>query len=209
MKKIGSVEIECIVVGSLEVNCYVLARSGECFIIDPGADEDRIKTCIKAHALTLKGILFTHGHADHIGAGMHFDAPLYIHDADRACLFDAQVNLSAFIGEPFEYPHSSMVHCIADGEEFKLGDVRLHALYTPGHTAGGVSFVCEGVVFSGDALFASSVGRSDFPGGDHAVLIRAIKEKLLTLPDDTAVYPGHGPESTIGAEKNGNPYLND
>lgn len=203
--------IQSLVVGPVAANCYILSdAAGEGIVIDPGGDAPTILEAIKKENLKINAVLNTHGHSDHIGANDAVrdatGAPLYIHAADENMLTDPRANLSLFMGSkiisrPAEYH-------LKEGDILHFGDIELKVLHTPGHSPGGVCFVGDGVVFSGDTLFAESVGRTDFPGGSMSQLLSEIKEKLMKLPDDTVVYSGHGPVTTIGWERQYNPYIN-
>lgn len=203
-------KVEYFVVGPIDVNCYVISDdNGIGAVIDPGGNAERILAYIKKENLDIRYVLNTHGHGDHIGADDAVrdgtGAPLYIHAADADMLTDARKNLSAFMGyQALARPADVLLH---GGEEIAVGDIKLKVVCTPGHSAGGVCFVGDGFVFSGDALFADSIGRTDFPGGSQVELVSSIKRELMVLPDETEVYPGHGPKTTIGWEKVYNPYL--
>ncbi|MBE6098143.1 MAG: MBL fold metallo-hydrolase [Schwartzia succinivorans] len=203
-------KVEYFVVGPIDVNCYVISDdNGIGAVIDPGGNAERILAYIKKENLDIRYVLNTHGHGDHIGADDAVrdgtGAPLYIHAADADMLTDARKNLSAFMGyQALARPADVLLH---GGEEITVGDIKLKVVCTPGHSAGGVCFVGDGFVFSGDALFADSIGRTDFPGGSQVELVSSIKRELMVLPDETEVYPGHGPKTTIGWEKVYNPYL--
>lgn len=203
-------KVEYFVVGPIDVNCYVISDdNGIGAVIDPGGNAERILAYIKKENLDIRYVLNTHGHGDHIGADDEVrdgtGAPLYIHAADADMLTDARKNLSAFMGyQALARPADVLLH---GGEEITVGDIKLKVVCTPGHSAGGVCFVGEGFVFSGDALFADSIGRTDFPGGSQVELVSSIKRELMVLPDETEVYPGHGPKTTIGWERVYNPYL--
>ena len=153
----------------------------------------------------MEAIINTHGHADHVMGDAAFGFPVLIHEADAACLNDPVRSLSFLSGQKMDTPEVKKY--VADGDIIKMGDIDLEILHTPGHTPGGISIKCGDVLFSGDTLFFESVGRTDLPGGDHRALISGIKEKLMTLPDDVTVYPGHGPETTIGHERKYNEFL--
>lgn len=195
------------VVGPLGTNSYVLADkvSGEACLIDPGADGERIKRYIDKERLSLKFILNTHGHGDHIAANAYFQVPIYIHKNDADFLTDPGKNLSRMFFSGIVSPKAAKL--LDDGDVLHLGGIDIKILHTPGHTQGSVSALTDGVVFTGDALFAGSVGRTDFEYGDEAQLISSIKEKLLTLDGDTLVYPGHGASTTIGRERDTNPFF--
>lgn len=202
---------QAICVSSLQVNCYILAEdeAQEAIIIDPGDEPDKIKAFLKKHRLKAHWIINTHGHFDHIGADDEFGVPVYIHRLDAALLKDPRLNLSGMFASGCTV--KAQINTLEDGQELALGKIRLEVIHTPGHTPGGICLLLKGprpeMLFSGDSLFYHGIGRTDFPGADEGVLIAAIKDKLLKLADDTLVYPGHGPSSTIGAEKKQNPFL--
>lgn len=203
--------LESVVVGPLMVNCYVLGceNSREGVVVDPGDDTDRILDAVSRHGLKVVAVINTHGHFDHTGGNQRIvtetGAGLLIHELDAPMLARA-VDTAAMFGLTAENsPPPSRF--LTEGEFVAFGEYRLRVLHTPGHTLGGCSLHLEGMVFTGDTLFADSVGRTDFPGGSSVALGKSIREKLLILPDDTVVYPGHGPSTTIGRERKHNPYL--
>jgi glyoxylase-like metal-dependent hydrolase (beta-lactamase superfamily II) len=190
-------------VGPFEVNCTLVKRGEDVWAVDPGYDEERLAAEIGRLGGTLVAILLTHGHFDHIGAipGLrrrYGDVPVYLHPADVPALTHPLNRM-----EPF-YPPLPPVGNVLDCRTLAGVDV----IETPGHTPGGVCYFFpeEKLLLSGDTLFAGSVGRTDFPGGDLPTLQRSLAA-LCALPDETRVIPGHGPETTIGAEKSGNPFL--
>ena len=203
--------LERVVVGMMEVNCYVLARekTGRAMIIDPGDEIRKIKKVLDTNGLEPAFIINTHGHIDHIGCDNDFQVPVYVHRLDAPLLKKAELNLSTFFMTPFGV--NADINVLEDKQTIILDDICLEVLHIPGHTPGGIALLMKtpanNIVFTGDSLFNLSVGRTDFPGGDTDTLIRSIKEKLLVLPDDTIVYPGHGPRSTIGEERKNNPFL--
>jgi len=202
--------LETLCVGSMQVNCYILAsdNDSQAAIIDPGDDENKIKRVLKRHKLKPAFIINTHGHIDHIGCDDKFDVPVYIHRQDLALLKDPQLNLSTFLMSPFSV--KSKVNALEDKENIELGEVQLEVIHLPGHTPGGICLLMQRptnkILFTGDSLFCRGIGRTDFPGADEGLLIKSIRDKLFRLSDDTVVYPGHGPSSTIGEEKKNNPY---
>jgi hydroxyacylglutathione hydrolase len=204
--------LKAISVGPMQVNCYILAAASNtsAIIIDPGYEVRKIKRALDKNKLTPAFIINTHGHIDHIGCDDEFGVPVYIHKADLAALRDPQINLSSFLAAPYSY--QAEVKTLEDKDSIELGTIQLEVIHTPGHTAGGICLLMkkpvDNILFSGDTLFYQSVGRSDFPGADGDLLVKSIKERLLSLPDDTVVYPGHGPSSTIGNEKANNPFIN-
>ena len=206
----GTLTIRSFAVMPFDENCYVVSDdTGEGVVIDPGGMESTILAYIREAKLSIKAVLNTHGHCDHIGADDAIrdatEAPLYIHKEDAPMLGDVKMNLSAFMG--FRALARPAEHLLSEGDMISFGNSKLEVLHTPGHSKGGVCFVGDGVVFTGDTLFAGSIGRSDFPGGSEVELIGNIKKRLLVLPDDMKVYSGHGPASEIGWERMRNPYL--
>lgn len=198
-------------IGLMETNCYIIAdeKTNEGAVIDPGADGSLILDKIETLGLKLQYILLTHTHYDHIGAVAELKratgAKLAVSEEDAAGLTDGRWNLSAYGGSPVEAAEADIL--LKDGDELLLGGQTIQVLSTPGHTKGGVCFLCGDELFSGDTLFALSVGRSDFPGGSMDMLVRSIQTKLMPLRDSVRVYPGHGPATTIGQEREGNPYI--
>jgi len=198
-----SVIIECIAVGSMFSNCYLLGdtETREGAVIDPGDDYERIKERVDKHNLQIKFIINTHGHIDHIGANKRFAVPVWIHREDATFLSDPAKNLSLFFGLPFS--SSGEVQILKDDDTISMGEIKFKVIHTPGHTPGGIClYYADGnCIFTGDTLFADGLGRTDFPYASEDTLLKSIKERLLTLPGETVVYPGHGPSSTIGRER--------
>ena len=206
----GKLTIRSFAVMPFDENCYVVSDdTGEGVVIDPGGMAKEILAYSREKKLSIQAVLDTHGHCDHIGANDAIrdetGAPLYIHKADAPMLSDMRLNLSAFMG--FKALSRPAEHLLSEGDKISFGQSELEVIHTPGHTVGGACFVGDGVVFTGDTLFAGSIGRSDFPGGSEVELIGNIKKKLLALPDEMKVYSGHGPSSEIGWERQCNPYL--
>jgi len=201
--------IDIIEISDFITNCYLVYDNGQAVVIDPGDEPETIIEAINKRQVKVGKIILTHGHIDHIKAIPEVKkatgATVWIHPGDATMLTDAKANLSfyhdvAFATEPAD-------GFLNGGDEFEVGRFKFKVLNTPGHTPGGISFYMPGIVFSGDALFFGSIGRTDLPGSNHRTLINGINEKLLTLPDSTIVYPGHGPQTTIGQEKLDNPWL--
>lgn len=203
---------ETLVVGPLETNCYLFGDpdTRDCAIIDPGGDADRIAAALKRHDLQPGLILLTHAHFDHVLAvaalKRRFGLRVGTSPEEAVSLGDAFLSGAQMFGIPFET--SSADFTIAEGDEIAVGALTLKALSTPGHSAGGLSFLGDGFVFVGDVLFRSGIGRYDLPGADLQAL-RASLERLLALDDDTRVYAGHGPPTTIGRERASNPHIAD
>ena len=203
--------LETLAVGQLDVNCYILgcSETKEAAIIDPGGHATDILATVKRLGLKPQYIICTHGHADHIGAVEQVKqatgAKVLIHQTDADMLTDPQKNLSSFIGGSIVLPPADQL--LAEGDVVQVGNLELKIVNVPGHTPGGICIIVGDVVFSGDTLFARSIGRSDFPGGNHNDLINGIKEKILTLPPATKVYPGHGPDTNVAYEIKHNPFL--
>jgi len=193
--------LEQIIVGGTETNCYIIgcANTKETAIIDPGADFTEINTVVHSLKLKPKFVINTHGHADHIGANRDFNLPILIHTDDADFLKDPAKNLSALFGTQIKSPKPERL--LNEGDKIQIGDIALEVIHTPGHTPGGICLKTDSIVFTGDTLFCGGVGRTDFAYSSEDALFKAIKEKLLVLPKETVIYPGHGPHSTIGEEK--------
>lgn len=200
--------------GSIWTNCYLIwDKNGSGFIVDPGGPAKEVEDFIRSHDIKIHWILLTHGHSDHIGGIPDLrnlsENGVAVHADDAGCLADKNRNLSNYLGEPIEV--TSADRLLKDGDTIKIGTMTVKVIHTPGHTPGGICMLVtdtsdnEQLLLSGDTLFARSIGRSDLPGGDEGVLIESLK-KLDGFPDKLKVFPGHGPETTIGAEKQYNPY---
>jgi glyoxylase-like metal-dependent hydrolase (beta-lactamase superfamily II) len=204
-------EYRSYVVGEIMVNCYLLWSGTEAGVIDPGGPVDELEQFLAEHSLQLKWIVNTHGHVDHIAGNgvLHrkYGAPLLIHPADRVMLTSATANLSVFMGENIVSPDADRV--LQDGDQLTLGGEIITVIATPGHTPGGISLYTPGLLFAGDTLFQESIGRSDFPGGNHQELLTSIRERLFTLPVETVVLPGHGGATSIGYEIKHNHFVTD
>lgn len=207
--------VQMFTVSKFFTNCYVVAceKTREAIIIDPGFDNridaEKIFEFTKANALTLRLIVNTHGHPDHTcGNNMVkkiFNAPILIHECDAGMLGEIGKRNAEFFGlESFSPPADMLLH---DGDTIKFGRITLKVLQTPGHSPGGISLLGQKEVFTGDTLFAGSIGRTDFPESSGHDMMISLRTKLATLPDYFIVYPGHGPATTIGEEKRSNPFL--
>lgn len=204
--------LDKIVVGSYAANCYIVAdeETKEAIVIDPGAEPDKILKRIQNHELTVKKIILTHGHGDHIGAAMAIKestgSPIAIHHNDAHMLEEPSKNLTVTMGKSISF---SADETFGHKDEIKVGKVTCKILHTPGHTEGGVCvyFKKDRVLISGDTLFYGSVGRSDLAGGNHKTLIKSIQTELMSLDDETVVYPGHGSSTSIGFERRKNPFI--
>lgn len=198
--------------GPLGVNCYVAADEStkKAFVVDPGGHNIDMVNYIKDNHFGLEYIILTHGHGDHIGGVPDLmkefpKAKLAIGILDRFMVEDADLNMSTMLfGRPVSFTPDL---CLTDGETLKVGNMELKILHTPGHTPGGISILVEDTVFSGDTLFEQSIGRTDFPGSSYPDIVKSIHEKLFTLADDTKVLPGHMGPTTIGFEKENNPFV--
>ena len=214
--------------GSWAANCYVVATGpgSECVVVDPGQDAGPgIADIVREHRLKPVAVLLTHGHVDHMWsvtpvAGA-YDATAWIHPSDRHLLSDPLAGISPesaamLLGGRYEFTEPDDVAELADGQRLELAGLEVVVDHTPGHTRGSVAFrtpyaeddVSE-VMFSGDLLFAGSIGRTDLPGGDHATMLETLRDKVLTLPDDVVVLPGHGEQTSIARERATNPFLLD
>ena len=204
--------VKTLPVGLIQTNCYVVGceKTKKGAIIDPGDEEERILEAIQDSGLTVTHVLLTHAHFDHIAAANEVvkatGAPLALHPDDLP-LLNAGGGSIFFGVRPPPIPDPTIR--LAAGQEIAVGELTLRVLHTPGHTPGHVTFhePNERVVFDGDVLFAQGIGRTDLPGGSYEALMRSINEGLMTLPDDTVVYSGHGPATTIGRERASNPWL--
>ena len=203
-------QIHSLVVGQLRTNCYILQSGKEAMVVDPGDEPERIVRFVKDIPVTPTRILATHTHFDHVlGVDVvrrAIKTPFLIHHDDLPMLESMQSRVREFMG--FEVPPPPKVDsCVYDGEILNIGDEKVRVIHTPGHSPGSISVYGGGFVLTGDALFNQSIGRTDLPGGDLSTLLNSIRDKLFSLEDETIVYPGHGPETTIGDEKLANPFV--
>lgn len=210
----GTLKVRRFTVGPFAANAYLAwdeSRAREAVLVDACAEPELLLGALDERDLVLTAVLQTHAHADHIAALPAVveatGAPVHLHPDARPMLTSAEANLSALAGLPVTAPVETLP--VSDGDTLVILGRDVRVLHTPGHAPGSVCyhFVADGTLFSGDALFAGSIGRTDFPGGSFATLTRTIREKLLVLPDDTRVHPGHMGETTIGRERSTNPYL--
>jgi glyoxylase-like metal-dependent hydrolase (beta-lactamase superfamily II) len=211
------IQVHTIVSQPFEENTYIVWLDGrrDALVIDPGLEPDLILDCLSRINLRPVAILNTHGHADHIAGNEAMkeafpEAPLIIGEGDAFMLLDAMCNLSALFDTPLVSPPADRT--VKEGDTIEFAGLALDVLDTPGHSPGHIVFLyrdqsCH--VFGGDVLFRGSIGRTDFPGGNQEQLFASIRTKLYTLPDDTVVYPGHGPVTTVGHEKRSNPFVRD
>jgi hydroxyacylglutathione hydrolase len=225
--------------GPWQTNCYVVASAAgeECVIIDPGMDSaDGVGQLVSEHRLKPVAAILTHGHLDHMFSVTplcaHYESVCWIHPHDRVLLSDplraigeeTRALLSRLTGGPVRFVEPDDVRELVDGASVAVAGMAFEAIHAPGHTPGSVMFrspyqvgateplpenQIDSVVFSGDVLFAGSIGRTDLPGGSHADMLRSLRTKVLPLPDSVAVLPGHGPQTTMARERVGNPYLQD
>jgi glyoxylase-like metal-dependent hydrolase (beta-lactamase superfamily II) len=200
-------------VGPFASNCYIIGSemTKEGMIIDPGEEAKRILKTVKELGLNIKLIVLTHGHVDHVGGLTEVKestgAEIAIHEDDKRQLASGEGRmLASMFGGTYREPPAPDKF-LKDGDIIEVGELRFTVLHTPGHTPGGICLLGDGVVFTGDTLFNYSVGRTDLPGGDTETIMTSIHSKLMVLPDKTIVYPGHGPQSTIVAERKGNPFV--
>lgn len=208
-------KIDCLALGLYETNCYVL-RDGQsakdCLLVDPGLGADELMSFLREDELNPVAVVLTHGHIDHIAgiAALRQDYPdikVLIHELDAHMLTEPAANLSGMTGTPFTAQPADIR--LQDAALIEQAGVKLQVIHTPGHTPGGICLYAKdhAVVFTDDTLFEESIGRTDFPGGSSSQLLKSIRERLYVLPEETIVYPGHGPATTITHEKERNPFL--
>ncbi len=203
--------IKSLTVGPIMANSFILGceQTKEAAVIDPGDETDRILLSLAESKLRVRYIINTHGHFDHVGGNKklknatHADLMIHALDAPMLQHLSATASNWGLSADDSSPPDQEL----KDNDTIAFGTIELKVIHTPGHSPGGISFYTDGCVFVGDTLFQGSIGRSDFPGGDHETLISSIREKLFVLGDDVRVFPGHGPETTIGQEKKYNPFV--
>ena len=205
-------KIEKFVTGIISTNCYLVINeeTKQTVVIDPAACPSYLMGHMKSEGLQVEAILLTHGHFDHImgidDLRREFPVPVYVHEGDRETLLDPALNLSSSYTDGYTFDGADYIR---DGQRLELAGFSFQVIHTPGHTPGGVCYYLEseGVLFSGDTLFQNSVGRTDFPNSSMSDLIRSLREKVMKLPNDVKVYPGHMGETTIGHERKYNPFI--
>lgn len=211
-RQVRKMKIKRFVIGMVSTNCYVVANEEkkECFLIDPGTFRQEIVSYIKDEGLAMKAVLLTHGHFDHImgidGFLKEFPVPVYAHEEEKILLENSHYNASDMYGDGYTF--TSAVY-VADGQILDVAGMKIRVIHTPGHTVGGCCYYLEDerVLFSGDTLFQESIGRADLPTGNASMLVRSVRDKLLVLPENVKVYPGHEEMTTIEMEKKYNPFI--
>ncbi len=205
--------VKALSVGSFAANCYIVGSSsaGKGMIIDPGAEAATILKTVQQMGLSISVVVLTHAHIDHVGAVREVKektgAQFALHEAERGLMMGGPMRMLTALGvAPVKSPPQPD-RLLKDGDRIDIDDLSFEVLHTPGHSSGGICLLGHGVVFSGDTLFNYGIGRTDFPGCSHEQLMKSIEEKLMVLSDETVVYPGHGPATTIGDERRGNPFL--
>lgn len=205
-------DIICLTNGVFAENCYLVAdrEEGVAVLVDPGEEAELFLARLETEGFALQAVWLTHAHLDHVaGVGRVVEAtgvPVWLHPADRMLYDRAPDQAAALLGLTIAAPPPPD-HALAAGDRMAVGSAEFTVRHVPGHSPGHVAFVGHGCALAGDVLFAGSVGRVDLPGGDGPTLLESIRSELLTLPDETVVYPGHGPATTVGAERRANPFL--
>ncbi len=201
--------IKCLPTGMFGSNCYVIGENGEGMIIDPGTDGGEIYSVVEENNLKVKYIILTHGHIDHICSVEQVKAstgaPVLVHEKDAEALSDSMLNGSAMFGKSAAF--SSAGGFVKDGDILDIGGLKVQIIHTPGHSPGSICIKAENSIFTGDTLFKRSIGRTDLGNGSYEDIMDSIMKKLVALPEDTVVYPGHGEPTNIGSEKKLNPFI--
>ena len=210
--QVSELMVRGIVVGVFAENCWIIGsrRTSEAIVIDPGDQPDEILALAKDMGLNIKLIANSHGHLDHVlgirGVQEATGAKLLLHARELEIIQGAAGAAASLLGRPVE-PLPAPDHLLEDGDEVEVEGLKLTVLHTPGHTPGSLSYYCDGLLFSGDTLFRGSIGRTDLPGGDYEQEMSSIVDRLLALPDETIVLPGHMQETKIGIERQTNPFV--
>jgi hydroxyacylglutathione hydrolase len=203
--------IQSMLVGPIQANCFILGceKTKEAVVIDPGDEANRILSGLQKKSLQLKYIINTHGHFDHVGGNKVLKdktgAPILIHQAEAPMLAHLADSAAVWGMRIENSPPADRL--LEDGDKITFGEITLEVIHTPGHSLGGISLYTPKDLFVGDTLFAGSIGRTDFPGGDYDTLIASVRNRLFVLGDDVRVFPGHGPDTTIGTERKYNPFF--
>jgi len=204
--------LETLVVGPLAVNCYIFAceKTHQAAIVDPGDEADQILSVVKKLDCRVKYILLTHGHIDHLSQipilKNKLKAEFLMHEQDIPLVQSASTQAALFgLPDPGDLKPDRFLN---DGDIIHLGELTIQVIHSPGHSPGSITFQVNQKLFVGDLIFNGSIGRTDLPGGDYSQIIESIQKKIFTLPDSVEIYPGHGPATTVGIEKNTNPFFN-